>query len=419
MSTVAAPRRTAVKPAGPLDPLWAFLRPIASLRLTVVLLSLSLGLVFFGTLAQIDNGIHNVVPKYFHWYIVWVPFQLFVEFGQKFLWIPKTWSVPGAFPYPGGYTLGFALLINLLAAHAVRLKISWKRIGVWLIHAGLILLLVGEFLTGIGAKEGRMTIDEGSAANYVEDFHRSELAFVTPSGKDEDVVVVPQSMLASAAKRKQRVADPKIPVEIEVLKFMPNSARVPAPLTDNPADKGLGLLIGAEERPGVSGVDTNQSVDVPSAYVRFYFNGEPVGTYLLTGWNAEAQKLELPDGRSFEVALRFERRYLPFKLQLTKFRFDRYTGTETAKNYSSDVRVIDPERGEDREVRISMNAPLRYRGETFYQSSFDEKTEQTTILQVVRNRAWTMPYLACSLVSGGMLLHFGMYLVQFLRRRQG
>ncbi len=69
----------------------------------------------------------------------------------------------------------------------------------------------------------------------------------------------------------------------------------------------------------------------------------------------------------------------------------------------------------DREVKIWMNNPLRYAGETFYQSSF-EPGKKLTILQVVRNDGWMLPYLSCMIVGAGLSLHFGMHLIGFLRK---
>src|SRR5207247_2232415 len=109
--------------------------------------------------------------------------------------------------------------------------------------------------------------------------------------------------------------------------------------------------------------------------------------------------------------------YRPFSLTLIEFRYDRYLGTEVAKNFSSRVRLQDPERGEDREILIRMNEPLRYRGETFYQADFDKTTEKGTVLQVVRNPGWLIPYVSCVLVTVGMAVHFGLGLTNFLTRR--
>ena len=66
------------------NPLWRVLRPLASLQLTVALFALSMVLVFFGTLAQIDKGFWTVVEQYFWSAYVWIPFQLLAEFGKKF-----------------------------------------------------------------------------------------------------------------------------------------------------------------------------------------------------------------------------------------------------------------------------------------------------------------------------------------------
>jgi hypothetical protein len=79
--------------------------------------------------------------------------------------------------------------------------------------------------------------------------------------------------------------------------------------------------------------------------------------------------------------------------------------------------LTDPDRGTDREFLIKMNDPLRYAGETFYQADFDKNTEKGTVLQVVRNPGWLIPYVSCFLVTLGLVIHFGLNLTTFLRRR--
>src|SRR4051812_16416116 len=69
------------RPRKAVSPLYRAVQVVASLRLTVVLLGLSLFLVFAGTLAQIDAGIWSVVGQYFRSIVVWIPFQLFIKFG--------------------------------------------------------------------------------------------------------------------------------------------------------------------------------------------------------------------------------------------------------------------------------------------------------------------------------------------------
>src|SRR5256885_1906896 len=162
-------------------PLANALRGLASLRLTVVLFVLCMLLVFFGTLAQMDEGIWTVLHKYFRSVVAWVPLQVLVRFGQVFFGLPASARLPGSFPLPGGYVLGGLLLVNLLAAHLVRFKVTWKRSGILLIHSGLVVMMLGELVTGLFAAEGRMAIANGASANYTEDDHAAELAVVDPS----------------------------------------------------------------------------------------------------------------------------------------------------------------------------------------------------------------------------------------------
>src|SRR3954471_1193696 len=103
-----------------------------SLKLTVTLLVLGMILVFWATLAQVDLGVWGVQERFFHRFIV-------------------TERIPGTplwAPYPGGYLIGTLLLLNLIAAHIDRFKFTFRKLGIQLTHAGVIVLLLGELFTG-------------------------------------------------------------------------------------------------------------------------------------------------------------------------------------------------------------------------------------------------------------------------------
>jgi hypothetical protein len=413
-TTIAEPEVTRSPRPGS-SPIVSALKVLASLKLTVWLFSLSMVLVFVGTVAQMDAGIHTVVKQYFRSWIVFVPFQVFVRLGQVFFGVSPDAQVGGVFPFPAGWTLGCLLLANLLAAHFVRFRMSWRRSGILLIHGGLMLLLLGELITGLFAVEARMSIAEGSSSDYVFRIHEVELAFIDSSNPESDtVVVVPQSKLL----QRGVIANPLLPVDIEVVTFMKNADfKQASEHGNNPATAGIGLravATEARENPG-----TSSSIDIPAVYFRIKDKktGEAIGTHLGSPHPAfPPDKIDV-DGKQYDMSVRFRRDYKPYRVQLLDFQFDRYQGTEIAKNYSSRVRLIDPTNGVDREVLIRMNEPMRYEGETFYQQGFDEQTEKSTVLQVVRNPAWTWPYLACFLVTLGMIVHFGLHLQGFLQRR--
>ncbi len=417
------PRPTPARPApGPLHYARKGLKALASLQLTVVLFASAIGLVFLGTLAQMESGIWAVVDQYFWSWVVWVPTDLFRQFGSVFLseWFPKDgprWT--RSLPFPSGKLIGGLMLANLLAAHAVRFRLTWKRSGVILIHSGIILLFIGEFVTREYAVEQRMSIREGSTVDYTEDSRHMELVFVDSSDPKEDkVVVIPERTLRAGIGR---ISHPQLPVDVEVLDYFTNAKLDPVKSTTktNPATAGVGKGVVAVQKPDVSGVDPNQKIDFPAAYVRLYEpGGDEIGTYLTS---LQVTLMDGHDdvavgGKTYRMNLRNIRYNKPYALKLLEFRFDRYPGTQKAKNFSSEIVLTDPEVGVERQQVIRMNDPLRHRGETFYQSSFDPD-EGGTILQVVKNPGWLIPYISCVVVGVGMLVHFGIYLIQFLLRR--
>src|SRR5436189_3443415 len=104
---------------------------LTSLRLTVVLLCLGLLLVFTGTLAQVHEGLYQAQVRYFKSWFIWQP-----TIGDS------VWPIL----LPGGYLIGTMLLLNLVAAHIKRFRFTTQKIGIQLIHGGVILLLLGQLL---------------------------------------------------------------------------------------------------------------------------------------------------------------------------------------------------------------------------------------------------------------------------------
>src|SRR5438132_5436357 len=160
------------------------LAPVASLKLTVTLLALSMLLVYAGTWAQVSLSNWDVQKQYFYSTWVTVPLRTFVTRVADPTAL-EGWRII----LPGGYTLGLLLLINLLAAHAIRFKLTWKRSGIIMIHLGLIMLLVGEGVSSRLKVENNMQIDQGGSAHYSYDTRNAELALVevTPGDQDDKV----------------------------------------------------------------------------------------------------------------------------------------------------------------------------------------------------------------------------------------
>jgi hypothetical protein len=130
-------------------------------------------------------------------------------------------------------------------------------------------------------------------------------------------------------------------------------------------------------------------------------------------------------GKHYTFVLQPERVNMPFSLHLLKATHTVYEGTDIPKDFRSRVELRNPRTGEDREVEISMNHPLRYAGLTFYQYQMDagEAAREagrvsSSVLQVVRNPGWLTPYMGCAMVALGLIIQFMFHLMGFLSKRK-
>jgi hypothetical protein len=380
-----------------------------SLRLTVWLLALSIVLIFWATLSQADLGVWGIQEKFFRTFFVL----------QK---IPGT-DVPVPV-YPGGYFLGGLLLLNLIAAHLHRFRLSWRQSGIWLTHLGLILLLVGGFLSSIMQQEFQLRLEEGHPKNYSESNRETELAIVDKTDPHfDDVVVIPEGMLA----RGDPVQHPKLPFRVVLRGYFPNAdLQTPGSSSNLPpslATQGPPFVRQLVPIPLPLTYKENER-NLPAAYVELVGPDGSLGIWLVSAAFAIGNdNVAIPQhfsyaGHDWEISLRFRRRYLPFSLTLLKFSHDIYPGTDVPKNFSSRVRLETSGGGGSREALIYMNNPLRTAGLTFYQASFEPGNERATILQVVRNPSWRLPYVACSMMALGLIIQFGRHLAGFARRQR-
>ena len=311
----------------------------------------------------------------------------------------------------------------LLAASAVLFS---KRAGIVLLHGGLGLMMFGEFFVSYFAEEQQMTLTEGQAVNYTRDIRSVELAITTESENRDSVMFVATKINGKATRyvRGGSVPLDGLPFDVEFLNYFKNSTmRGIGPDESNLATKGPGLQFVAEESPAVSGTAGGR-IDYASAYIRILgkTEGENLGTYLVSQhFSSQGMTNSVSVGdETFRLDLRFKRSYKPYQITLMDVRKDDYVGTTMARNYSSQVKLKDSKRNVEFETKIWMNNPLRYAGETFYQSGYnvDRRGREYSNLQVVKNTGWMIPYVSCMIVATGMLAHFLLLLFRFLRRIQ-
>ena len=124
-------------------------------------------------------------------------------------------------------------------------------------------------------------------------------------------------------------------------------------------------------------------------------------------WLSAQSPVELPLGEhSVVVEYRPAQRELPFTIKLLDFRKIDYPGTQMAAGFESDVELTDPQRGLILLRKISMNHPLRYRGYSFYQSSYIEGPTESTVLSVRNDPGTPFVYAGFLIVIGGVVAMF-------------
>jgi ABC-type transport system involved in cytochrome c biogenesis permease subunit len=305
-----------------------------------------------------------------------------------------------------------------------------------LIHLAVGLLMVGQFAFGDRQVEERMTILQGETTNMVCRTDEVELAVITPSdGKDRVTAISDRLLQARTGGAPITIDD--LPFTIRVVDYFRNSDVVGVgPVAPNRATAGAGKKWLASGRPPEGGASSQ--TNIASAYVQLMerSSGRDLGTYLVSQFlNDQSQVFggSAPDvfdtvavdGRDWNLGLRFRREYKPYSVTLEEVRRINYSASDTPRDYSSYVTFTDLATGEQlRGQRIWMNNPVRYRGETFYQSSYSEmdagngEKTKLTGLQVVENAGWLVPYVACVLAFWGMLAHFGMTFLRFADRHE-
>lgn len=345
-----------------------------SIRLTIFLMSMLFLLILFGTFAQVDLGIFEANEKYFtSWFI---------------------WFEGGSFRAPiffGGYTIGLLLVFNLMMSHATKFKFKRSYLGIFLIHFGLIVLIIGSALTSWFGHEMQIAIKENELARYVEFPTTFELVIIDPSSLDSDIVY---STSLNNLKRSGSLTLSEF--DIKLTAFYPNSYVNQRGILNHKFDQ-FGHDFKLIPLPKTYVMDEK---NIPGIEIDIQSSSISPMRLMLWGGTAIYQELN-HDNKMFLIALRPKREYLSFQVKLNDFSREIYDRTELAKSYVSKVDVLSDDGNFPFE--ISMNHPLRYRGYTFFQASFTED-EETSVFQVVKNPSWVTPYISSFLMVLGLFI---------------
>lgn len=332
-----------------------YLQGLASLKITVACLMLLAVLTFWGTIDQVENGLYLAQEKFFNSYFVYI----------------------GFLPIPSARLTVWLLFFNLLASLLVRFDFSFKKLGLIISHLGMLTLLISGFLTLNFSHESFLTLLEGESGNRASDYMKWEL--VLKSKQKE--LIIPE------AKLKQGFIIETAGHSLEVKNFYINAQIFETPF----AGKILKEL------------ELSKDYENNSRAIRLV---DKASQEIIEMDGFDHYYKELSGQDRLILVLRKKEYKLPFAIELIDVERELHTGTEKAKEYSS--KVLLKEKGLKRELKISMNKPLRSGLYTVYQSSYgiSEDGQEISSFAVVKNLNYTLPYIGSLLASLGLFIHF-------------
>lgn len=357
------------------------LKFLSSLEIAVLCLSLLFILTLWGTIAQVSDGLYLTQEKYFNSFF-------FLAFGF--------------IPFPGAQLVLWVFFINVCCSCLMRLVYRWSRVGIVIIHAGLILFCVSAFVTYHCAEESNITLKEGQASNVSSAYHDWEVSLWRNEGESERKKVIAYD--AKNLKSGDVLDFSEIKASLIVDAYYPNSiAHASSP--------------GAEEGHfrNASGIHSLRPLNTEKEPVRNLPGGlfhlkvstDKGADILLYGGEINPTPVEI-HGQKYYLMLRRKRYVLPFTLRLDDFIMETHPGTTMARSFKSQVAIKSSNVWRD--ILISMNKPLRYNNYALYQSSYQisETGEEYSTLAVVKNAGRLLPYIATFVTFGGLMIHFCM-----------
>ena len=329
-------------------------------------------LLVAGTVAQKYVGLYSAQTMFFSSFVFWL----------------------GPLPLPGGYSAIGVIFICLLFKFINESRWSWQRAGIILTHFGALVLLAGGLLTALTSREGYMVIAEGAQSAVIEDYHARALT-ITKDG--DEIFSLPFEKLAAG---RILGIDAGLPFNVEILSAMANGAPGPRKNAEDKTLRGAALKVEMTPAP-LALLDENNHGAVTVALRGT--GPESDGHYLMTEIMPIYPQIDYKD-HVYELRFGKQTTALPFSLALLDIEKDSYPGMDMARAYRSALTIKDQDTAWP--ALISMNNPLRYRGYTFYQSSYIQAPEgETTVLSVVWNAGRLFPYIASAIITLGLILH--------------
>lgn len=344
-------------------------------------------------------------PSLFFYGLIWLIVLVIVgTISQKYIGLYRSQELffsswyfwAGPIPLPGAMPVMVIIFWGLMVKLCFFSRWNRAQSGVNILHIGSAALLFGGFLTAVFAEEGGMVVREGETVNFASSYNEAEFVLVHRNLNGEDTIYQKSFTELEAGKE---IWSKELPFQVNVARTCKNCDLV---RRSRPEPGAIGFA--ANFMLVDKALDAEHEKNQRGLVFMVEGEGVPSGTYAIYEFMPVVQTMPMPDGSIISFHLRRTRQHLPFAIRLIDFRRTLHPGTEMAKSYESDVELID---GDYRkETTIRMNEPLRYKGYTLFQSSFDlSGDKETSVFAVVKNVGWLFPYVSSLIMALGLLIH--------------
>lgn len=242
-----------------------------------------------------------------------------------------------------------------------------------------------------------MIIPEGKSSNYFEDYHMIELAISASESAagTRPSLIIPEKQLKPGAIF---IADHE-KYTIKILKYFKNIALRPKSQNDH-----FGNIVLNQQTEIVSKAqESNENENIQAVEFQVSGSGND-GVFVVYKDMDQYPTLTTQEGAHLLASIRNLRHPLPFTITLNDFEKQVYPSSQIPKSFKSAITLHDEKI--DQKIVIQMNEPLRYKGYTFYQSSFSQNSEgEITDLAVVKNAGKFFPYISSIIICFGILIH--------------
>lgn len=368
---------------------------LSSYGLAITVLSFLLINTYLGTLSQKDIGLLDSQAKYFEsWFLIHD-----MNLGGMLLPIPL----------PGGALLMVLLFINMLCGAVIRIRKGWRTIGVLISHVAIMFMLAAGFVSFLYKTEGAMPLFEGQTSDQFQSYHERviEIRRWAADGKgDSPALVIPMKHFADLEPGRARTFYGKdLPFEIQATGYQRNANVVQAEAEDKTAVDGYRI------QPAPKAKDDEANTAALELRVKLKDGSEQRGIL----WEREFEPFTVKAGdANYTFALSRMKWKLPFAIRLNDFQRELHPGTMKAKKYTSHVTKITD--GKEEPKVVTMNVPVRDQGYVVYQASFSQGTSgEQSVFTVASNPSDQWPLWSCVAVAVGLVIHFMMHLIRFLR----